>query len=328
MCLADSGGPGSQARSRGELLQFEFPEPHARPIRAAAVRCDRQFSRLRIALSSHAFEPAADRRHGKLGGVAGDPDADEAGIGGHIIHPIRHDLAELLVLEVVHVDAPRIAFRTIVGSAVLEVAEQLLLLRIDGDDGLLRAVVATTFALMCSNWALRSGWCEPSSALRLNWRENRSFANSAPTVSALIGCPISVSAAASFAMLFDTHIKGRMGSPNGAGSTSRLSAGTSPGSASDTDRRPPPARRTRPFASGSPSRSSSPRLIVERASPVIFETSARPPRPALRASTAANNRRPRSSSRAPTVSHRSRIAASSIMRSNYAPSPHPGIPNT
>jgi len=80
-----------------------------------------------IALSSHAIEPAADRRHGKLGGVAGDPDADEAGIGGHIIHPIRHNLAELLVLEVGHVDAPRIAFRTIVGSAVLEVAEQLLL---------------------------------------------------------------------------------------------------------------------------------------------------------------------------------------------------------
>src|ERR1700682_5267249 len=86
----------------GELLQFEFPEPPARPVRAAAVRRDRQFSRLRIALSSHAFEPAADRRHGKLGGVARVPDADEAGVGGHIIRPIRHDLAELLVLEVVH----------------------------------------------------------------------------------------------------------------------------------------------------------------------------------------------------------------------------------
>ncbi len=83
-------------------------------------------------------------------------------------------------------------------------------------------------------------------------------------------------------MLFDTQIKGRVGSPNVAGSTSRLSAGTSRGSASDTDRRPPPARRTRRFASGSPSRSSSPRLIVERASPVTFETRARPPRPALR----------------------------------------------
>ena len=86
-------------------------------------RRDRQLARLRIALSSHAFEPAADRRHGELGGVAGDPDADEAGVGGHIIHPLRHDLAELLVLEVMHVHAPWLAFRAIIGSAVLEVAE-------------------------------------------------------------------------------------------------------------------------------------------------------------------------------------------------------------
>lgn len=26
---------------------------------------------------------------------------------------------------------------------------------------------------MCSNWALRSGWCEPSSALRLPWRKTQ-----------------------------------------------------------------------------------------------------------------------------------------------------------
>jgi hypothetical protein len=82
-------------------------------------------------------------------------------------------------------------------------------------------------------------------------------------------------------------------------------------------RRPPPARRTCPFGSGWASRSCLPRLIVERASPVIFETITRPPRPAVRTSAAANRRRPRSSSRAPTASHRSRMAASSIMRTTY-----------
>ena len=60
---------------------------------------------MRIALSSHAFEPAADRLHGELGSVARNPDADEACIGGHIVHPIGHDLAELLILEVVYVHA-------------------------------------------------------------------------------------------------------------------------------------------------------------------------------------------------------------------------------
>jgi hypothetical protein len=93
------------------------------------------------------------------------------------------------------------------------------------------------------------------------------------------GCPISVSVAASFSMLFDTQIKGRMGSPSVAGSTRRLSAGTSSGSFAQSARRPPPARRTRPFGSACPSRSFLPRLIVERASPVISETTARPPRP-------------------------------------------------
>ena len=153
-----------------------------------------------------------------------------------------------------------------------------------------------TFALICSNWAFRSGWFVPSSALRLDWRENPSFTNSLRTVSALIGCPISVRVAASFSMLFDTQIKGRMGSPSVAGATRRSSAGTSPGSFSQTARRPPPAQRTRPFGSGFASISSSPRLIVERASPVIFDTTARPPQPAVRTSPAANSRRPRSSS--------------------------------
>ena len=164
--------------------------------------------------------------------------------------------------------------------------------------------------------------------MRLDWRENPSFTNSVRTVSALTGCPISVRVVASFAMLFDTQIKGRTGSPSVAGSTSRLSAGMSPGSFSQTARRPPPARRTCPFGSGCASRSALPRLIVERASPVIFETVARPPRPAVRTSAAAYKRLPRSSSREPTVSHRRRIAAWSIMPPTYAGSPKTGIPKT
>ena len=72
--------------------------------------------------SSHALAPAADRSHDELGGVADDPDADEAGIGGHIVHAIRHDLGELLILEIVDVHAPRIAFRAIIGSAILDLS--------------------------------------------------------------------------------------------------------------------------------------------------------------------------------------------------------------
>src|SRR5579883_2847607 len=62
------------------------------------------------------------------------------------------------------------------------------------------ACAATTLALIYSNWALRLGCLEPSSALRLNWRENPSLTNFVRTVSALIGCPIAVRVAASFSM--------------------------------------------------------------------------------------------------------------------------------
>ena len=65
----------------------------------------------------------------------------------------------------------------------------------------------------------------------------------------------------------------RIGSPRVAGSTSRLSSGMSPGSLATTALRPPPARRILPFGTDDAAfNSSSPRLIVERAIPVISAT--------------------------------------------------------
>src|SRR5436189_6168771 len=51
--------------------------------------------------------------------------------------------------------------------------------------------------------------------------------------------------------------------------------------------RPPPARRTRPSSSAGPSRSFRPRMIRDRASPVISATAATPLHPAARACVAA-----------------------------------------
>src|SRR5258708_38764102 len=80
----------------GQLLQFELPEPHTRSILAAAVRRDGQLPRTRILLSSHAFAPATARLHGELGSTPRDPDADEAGIGGDIVHGIARAPLKLL----------------------------------------------------------------------------------------------------------------------------------------------------------------------------------------------------------------------------------------
>ena len=103
-----------------------------------------------------------------------------------------------------------------------------------------------------------------------------------------------------------------------AGSTRRLRSSSSVASVSVKGRGPPPLRRTCP-ASGGASRSFSPRSMVLRASPVMFETAARPPHPPARASLAANNRRPRSSRFEPSASHRCRIARRSIMHTLVAP---------
>src|SRR5262250_57878 len=125
-----------EAGGVGELLQLDLPQPHTRTVRPAAVGRDRQLAHLGIALSAHALDPGADRGDSELGGISGDANADEGFVGCHIVDAIGHRLAQLLVGEIVHVDTQRLALGAIVGAAVLEVADQLLLLGIDRDDGL------------------------------------------------------------------------------------------------------------------------------------------------------------------------------------------------
>ena len=78
--------------------------------------------------------------------------------------------------------------------------------------------------------------------------------------------------------------------------------------------RPPPGRRTRPEIASPAARSSSsrPRRIVLLARPVMRDTAETPPRPAMRASAAANLRRPRSSRTGSSAEWRYAMAASSI----------------
>ena len=125
-----------ESRRVGELLQFDFPQPDTRSIRAAAVGGDRQFAGVRVALAPHLVEPATDGGDRELGRIGIDADADEADVGGDVVNAVGHDLAKLLVLEIVDLHALRIALGTIIRAAVLVVADQLLLLRIDRNDRL------------------------------------------------------------------------------------------------------------------------------------------------------------------------------------------------
>src|SRR6266851_1843822 len=121
-----------EARLVGELLQLDLPQPDTRSIRAAAVGRDRQPAGFRVALAPHRVQPAADGGDGKLSRIACDPDAHPPCIGANVVHAIGHDLAELLVLEVMHLHASRITFRAIVGPPVLEIADQSFIIVFDG----------------------------------------------------------------------------------------------------------------------------------------------------------------------------------------------------
>jgi hypothetical protein len=74
--------------------------------------------------------------------------------------------------------------------------------------------------------------------------------------------------------------------------------------------------------------SSLPRLIVEGASPVIFDTTARPPQPAVRTYPAANNRRSSKlrADRFPSLPNRVLVDHTTDLP--YACSPRTGIPDT
>ena len=189
------------------------------------------------------------------------------------------------------------------------------------------ARAVTTSALTYSNWALRSGWLEPSSALRLACREHPISVSNLRTLLGLIAWPISTRVIASLSKLFDTHDSGRTGSPNVAGSTMRFRSRSSVASRAMSCRGPPPSRRTWPWtypgARGGASRAFRPRSIVLRARPVTTETAARPPHPAARTSLAANNRRPRSSRLEPSASQRRRIARVSIIPRADSAARHP-----
>jgi len=81
--------------------------------------------------------PATDGVDREFGRVVVDADADQASIGGDVVDPVGHDLAKLLVGEVVDVDRLRAALRPVIAARVLEIADQFLLLGIDGDHRLI-----------------------------------------------------------------------------------------------------------------------------------------------------------------------------------------------
>src|SRR6266568_2542255 len=77
--------------------------------------------------------PGPDRGDGERAGVVVRADVNPAGVGGQVIDPVGHHLAQLLVSEVVHADPLGLTAGRIFRAAVLEVADVLLFLGVHAD---------------------------------------------------------------------------------------------------------------------------------------------------------------------------------------------------
>src|SRR6202042_3029561 len=121
----------------GEVLQLALPQPQARAVAATPVSGDEQSFGLGIANAADLLPPATDGLYRKGCRVVVDADAAPPGVGCEIIDTIRHRPPQLLDQEVVDPHLFRLTFRPPLPTAILEVADQLFLLGVDGNNRLL-----------------------------------------------------------------------------------------------------------------------------------------------------------------------------------------------
>jgi hypothetical protein len=128
--VADADG---QAGLIGQRLEFAFPQSDPGSVGAAAIGGDHHPVGAGIAATAHLVPPQPDRVDGELGGIMGHPDTDPAGVGGDVVDAVGDRLTQFLVLEVMDVDPPWMSLRAPLRARNLIVADQLLLLGVDGN---------------------------------------------------------------------------------------------------------------------------------------------------------------------------------------------------
>src|SRR5271166_371205 len=123
----------------GKLLQFELPEADARAVAAAAVGGDQQALGVGIAFASHRTPPTTDGVSGEGRRVVVDADADPTGVAGDVVDAVRRRAPEFGNDEVVDANLFGSPLRPPFAPCTLEVADEFLLLGVDGDRWFARA---------------------------------------------------------------------------------------------------------------------------------------------------------------------------------------------
>jgi hypothetical protein len=131
----------------GQHLQFPLPQAHAVAIAAAAVGIDQKSLGGGISSGAEHVPPAPYAGNRKRCGVVADPEVDPSIIGGDVVDAIRCHLAEFRDDEVVDPNRLGLSFRTQFTAAILEVANEFLLLGVDRDDRLASSLERLHFGI-------------------------------------------------------------------------------------------------------------------------------------------------------------------------------------
>jgi len=118
----------------GDPLQLALPHVGARAVAAAGVGGDVEFFRLGVALDPDPLPPRFDRSGREHRRVVVHAHAHEAFVGVDVKDTVWDRLADGIRGEVVDVNQIGLVLRLPLASPVFEVADQLLLLRVDRDD--------------------------------------------------------------------------------------------------------------------------------------------------------------------------------------------------
>src|SRR6266850_686864 len=122
-----------------ESLQLQLPGARTVPVASPRVCRDEQLVGIRVRTLAHHLPPLPDRGDGELRGVMVAADADPRLVACHVVDPIRDGLAGRVVGEVVHQRLLGRGPRLPLPAAILEFADEFLLLGVDRNYRLLPA---------------------------------------------------------------------------------------------------------------------------------------------------------------------------------------------
>src|SRR3954447_13031870 len=203
----------------GQLLQLAFPQANPISVAAATIRRNQHAAALGIAWMTHFFPPAPDAFDGEFGGVVIDPNADPPLIGGDIVDAVGRDLAEVRINEIIDANFLRLSFWLPFLATVLEIADQFLLLGVDGNHRITSRLVLRRRASDMGELGVPVRMAFPGLAGRLETVAK--CARRSQTLRWLTWWPCSANSFASRGVLLHVQRNGDCGSPRGSTKASR-----------------------------------------------------------------------------------------------------------